>query len=44
MNATLLTVMVGYTVGYGLAAFTRTQTGPALFVPLPASLRRLLDR
>jgi hypothetical protein len=36
--------MVGYTVGYFLAAATRTEEGPALYVPLPSALRRLVRR
>jgi hypothetical protein len=44
MTPTLLTVMVGYTVGYALAAFTRTEDGPALYVPLPSRLRRVFGR
>ena len=42
MSSTVLTAMVGYTLGYALAALTRTQPGPALFVPLPARIRRLI--
>jgi hypothetical protein len=36
--------MVGYTLGYVLAAATRTHDGPALYVPLPAVLRRFVRR
>jgi hypothetical protein len=36
--------MLGWALGYGLAAATRTVTGPALYVPLPRPVRRLLGR
>jgi hypothetical protein len=36
--------MVGYAVGYVLAAATRTEGGPALYVPVPHSLRRFMRR
>ena len=36
--------MVGYTVGYVLAAATRTENGPSLYVPVPSSLRRFMRR
>jgi len=36
--------MVGYTLGYVLAAATRTEDGPALYVPVPDALRRLVRR
>ena len=36
--------MLGYTLGYALAAATRTARGSALCVPLPRALRRLVRR
>jgi hypothetical protein len=36
--------LVGWAIGFGLAAATRTETGPALYVPLPAALRRFFER
>jgi len=32
--------MLGYTLGYAFAAATRTEEGPALYVPFPAWWRR----
>ncbi len=40
----LTAAMLGWALGFGLAAATRTETGPALYVPLPGPLRRLLER
>lgn len=40
----LAAAMLGWALGFGLAAATRTETGPALYVPLPAPLRRFFDR
>jgi hypothetical protein len=36
--------MLGWTLGYALASATRTVEGSALYVPVPAGLRRLLER
>jgi hypothetical protein len=36
--------MLGYALGYALAAATRTEDGPALYLPVPARLRRLIGR
>ncbi len=36
--------LVGWTLGYALAAATRTVEGPALVVPVPAMLRRFVRR
>ena len=36
--------MLGYTFGYALAVVTRTENGPALYVPIPARLRRFVRR
>jgi hypothetical protein len=36
--------MVGWAIGYGLAAATRTAEGPALYVPIPSRLRRFMSR
>lgn len=36
--------LVGWTLGYVLAAATRTVDGPALVLPLPAMLRRFVGR
>ena len=44
MTPTLGIAMIGYTIGYALAAFTRTHDGPALRLPVPASLRRFVGR
>ena len=41
---TVTAAMVGYTLGYVLAAATRTQDGSALYLPLPAVLRRFVRR
>ena len=41
---TVTAAMVGYTLGYLLAAMTRTEDGPALYVPLPGLLRRFVRR
>ena len=42
MTPTLGIAMIGYTIGYALAALTRTHDGPALRIPVPASLRRFV--
>jgi len=34
--------MLGWTLGYALALATRTEEGPALYVPVPSRLRRFL--
>ena len=36
--------MVAYAIGYGLAAATRCEEGPALYLPVPARLRRFVRR
>ena len=36
--------MVGYAIGYALAAATRSEDGSALYLPVPASLRRFVRR
>jgi hypothetical protein len=36
--------MLGWALGFALAAVTRTESGPALYFPLPSVLRRWLDR
>lgn len=36
--------MLGWALGYGLAAATRTETGPALYVPVPRRLRDFVRR
>lgn len=36
--------MLGWALGYGLAAATRTEPGSALYVPIPSSLRRFIQR
>jgi hypothetical protein len=36
--------VVGWTLGYALAAATRSADGPALVLPVPAVLRRLVRR
>jgi hypothetical protein len=36
--------MVGWTLGYALAHATRTEEGPALYLPLPNRLRQYLER
>lgn len=36
--------MLGWALGYGLAAATRTEPGPALYVPVPRPLRRFIRR
>jgi len=36
--------ILGWALGYGLAAATRTEEGPALYVPVPSRLRRFLER
>lgn len=36
--------MVAYTIGYALAAATRSEDGPALYLPVPARLRKLVQR
>ena len=36
--------MLGWTLGYVLASATRTEEGPALYVPVPSRLRRFLER
>jgi hypothetical protein len=36
--------MIGWAIGYGLAAATRTEQGPALYVPIPSSFRRFVQR
>jgi hypothetical protein len=36
--------MVAYTIGYALAAATRSEDGPALYLPVPARLRRFVHR
>ena len=38
---TITAAMVGYTIGYMVAAATRTVEGSALHLPVPARLRRL---
>ena len=40
----MVAAMLGWTLGYALAAATRTVEGSALYVPVPARLRRLLER
>jgi hypothetical protein len=36
--------IIGWSIGYAIAAATRTEDGPALYVPIPARLRRLIER
>jgi hypothetical protein len=36
--------MIGYTIGYALAAATRAEEGSALYLPVPARLRRFVQR
>jgi hypothetical protein len=36
--------MVGYAIGYVLAAATRSEDGSALWLPVPARLRRFVQR
>jgi hypothetical protein len=36
--------MLGWALGYGLAAATRTESGPALYLPVPSRLRRFVQR
>jgi hypothetical protein len=36
--------MVGYAIGYALAAATRSEDGSALYLPVPARLRRFVRR
>jgi hypothetical protein len=36
--------MLGWALGYGLAAATRSEPGPALYVPVPSRLVRFLRR
>ncbi len=36
--------MVAYTIGYALAAATRSENGPALYLPVPARLRKFVER
>jgi hypothetical protein len=36
--------MVGYAIGYVLAAATRAEEGSALYLPVPARLRRFIAR
>ena len=36
--------ILGWALGYGLAAATRTEAGPALYVPVPRRLRRFVER
>ena len=36
--------MVGWTLGYALAHATRTEEGPALYLPIPSLLRQYLGR
>ena len=40
----VVAAMLGWTLGYVLAHTTRTEEGPALYVPVPGPLRRLLGR
>ena len=41
---TITVAMVGWSIGYVLAAATRTRDGSVLCVPVPARLRRLFER
>jgi hypothetical protein len=36
--------MVAYTIGYALAAATRSEDGPSLYLPVPARLRKFVER
>jgi hypothetical protein len=36
--------IIGWSIGYAIAAATRSEDGPALYVPIPARLRRLIER
>jgi len=36
--------MVAYAIGYVLAAATRCEEGSALYLPVPARLRRFIER
>ena len=36
--------MLGWTLGYAIAHATRTEEGPALYLPVPTRLRRFLER
>jgi len=36
--------MLGWALGYALAAATRTEAGPALYLPVPTRLRHLVRR
>jgi hypothetical protein len=41
---TITLAMVAYTIGYALAAATRVERGPALYLPIPERLRRFVAR
>ena len=36
--------LLGWSLGYGIAAVTRSEDGPALYVPVPKRLRRFVQR
>ena len=36
--------ILGWSLGYGLAAVTRTEDGPALYMPIPKRFRRFVQR
>jgi hypothetical protein len=36
--------MLGWALGFAISAVTRTETGPALRLPIPSPLRRFLSR
>ena len=40
----VVAAMLGWTLGYALALATRTEEGPALYVPLPRRFRRFVER
>ena len=41
---TVVAAILGWSLGYGLAAVTRSEEGPALYVPIPKRFRRFIQR